>query len=143
MSWKDWPAWLKFGVALPLIVLILFLVNGLIVSIINGGKCNEIENSLGTGTYVTKTFQGCFKINNNFMTQIVELPRSIIFYSTGIMNSFYNYITNGYDTFIGILFNYSLSYLFLTDLPVSLILYFLIGALIGFIINKIKKRSKK
>jgi hypothetical protein len=124
MKWKSFPYWLKIGFILPAAILVLYFVCGLIVALIHGGSCITPPCSAGSG-YCPSTFYGCFLVYNNFMAVVLNLPTGIIFYSTALMNNFYNHI---------IIFQSE-------GIIINLILYFGLGALLGFIIQNINPEN--
>jgi hypothetical protein len=133
MKWKNFPLWLKVGLLVPAVVLIIFIIGGLIVLVINQGSCSTPPCSAGSGS-CPSTFLGCFSIYNNYMELLLILPTKLIFFSSPLMITVYNYLSS-------IFFNVFQTELFL-EIILNLILYFGIGSLVGLIIQKIKYRKK-
>ena len=139
MKWKDWPIWLKFGILLSLSILTLFLIGGIISLIINGGKCVTPPCSAGSG-YCPSTAGGCFKIYNNKMYLFLDFPARILFYSIPVMSTIYNYLNN--EVFFILPVSIAGDESEFPNIIVNLVLYFIIGAITGFIIEKTYKSKK-
>lgn len=143
MEWKKWPLWLKLGLLVPIVVLTIFIIGGFITATLHRGSCLTPPCSAGSG-YCPSTFSGCFQIHNNYMALVLELPTRMIFYSSSLMSTFYNLvITYPFDV-LDRLFDYSLNNLIpvLENIIINSILYFITGALIGLIIQKIKSKKQ-
>lgn len=132
--WKRLPLWFQWAIALPAMVMALFLVGGITVSITHHAACTTPPASASTG-YMPMTLGGCFGMHNNPMMLLLTLPVRAIFWSTSMMSSFYN-------NWISIAFQSSSSQL-VEYLVVNLILYFLAGAAIGLLIHTLRKRQSK
>ena len=114
MGWKDLPSWLKGGVIFSSIVLIFYLIALVGENITNGFG--------GLDFIIVPVF---------LLLVLLSAPLIFIFSKLGLFNLFFN---------SGEMFGSSPKLLGGIAL---LIFYFLIGALIGWIVGKIKSKNSK
>jgi hypothetical protein len=108
--------WLITGISLLLFILLIFFIGGIFEAITEEGKCFVPPCSAGSGS-CGESLIGCFGIHNNPLSIVLFLPTLVLVFPLSFLMG--NFTIN---TFIYI--------------STSFILYFLIGALIGFLIQK-------
>ncbi len=111
----------------------IFLIGGLIVSMVHGGKCLTPPCSSGSG-FCPETLGGCFTVYNNPLMLVLDFPSRIVFQSTPIMNDFYNLtISPIFWVFGNQIYEYVLT---------NMILYFAAGAIIGLAVMLFSRKRK-
>jgi len=116
MSWKNWPAWLKGGV-IGIIFFIIVLLSYIIFNIFTGTTCATDQGAIDNCGVQPVLLWG-------IPEQIILLPVNLL---------------------AGVLQYYAVNYIYkiILLLFVEICFWFAIGALIGFIIGKIKSRKEK
>jgi len=129
MGWKEFPLWLKCGVLIFPICIILFLISGTIVSQTHGGACCSGILSTGSGSCLS-TSEACYtNENSNPLILWLAFPISI-------------FAIFGQSEIGQIISNNPLFPFWLVALILILGIYFLTGAIIGLIIQKTKFLEK-
>jgi hypothetical protein len=108
--------WLITGISLPIIILVIFSLGGIFEAITENGKCFVPPCSAGSGS-CGESLSSCFGIHNNPLSIILFLPTLILVFPLSFLIENFTINTSIY-------------------ISTSFILYFLIGALIGFLIQK-------
>lgn len=122
MSWKNWSYWLRGGILFVVLFILLTLILGIIFAAVNQGKCTVSSGAvllcLGCGpAIIEESFRACF-MQAVPITGLLVFPAIFLFYPIFIFTNF------AFNPIILIL--------------IILISLFINGAIIGFIIGKIK-----
>ena len=119
MGWRNWPSWLKGGMMLVIIFIILVLIQGIVF-----GKW-------------TKDFAS--------YSQFISIELLTQFPGDIALMSIPNYVECKYEPGVSIDINSCPNINLLNLLPYlsTLIIYFILGSIIGFVIGKIKNRGEK
>ena len=116
MVWKNLDYWKKCGLIGVFVYLILFIIEGLVYVITNGGSCVE-ACSAGSGL-CSYAFTQCFETTLTY--NIIPFFLFNLFARVGVSQAYLNdYLLNGVTSFL-----------------VSVIIFFLIGSVIGWLIRK-------
>jgi hypothetical protein len=120
MDWKKCPYWLKGGIISVSILLLIYLFISFIKIIMNGGKC-----SADFFPAPSASLRYCFSGLVIGLIALIPLTllRLIFIWNKELMNSFFEMGT-----------------FWLT--VISLVFWFLLGALIGFLYGRIKEKNK-
>jgi hypothetical protein len=122
MSWKDWPYWLKGGMVGILVLIVLVFLWGSVFAIMNNGKCGVWDSPSSFGL--------CYGVPYMALT----LPA---FYVGNIAaRAFYSQTDVG-EPIPTVLSSLVGSIFFIGG---GVLLWFLVGAIVGLIIGKVKKQ---
>ena len=116
MGWKNWPSWLKGSLILSGLYLILFIILSLVISPLIKGIYGGI---IGYANYILLYI--VFPVINIVGMTIIHYIGITIFPNS-----------------LGLLYNFYI----VLNVIINLALYFVIGALIGWYIGKIRQKKK-
>ncbi len=119
MGRKDWPFWIKGGILIFPILILLILILGLINILFYGGCSFTCPENVGAICPKSPTI--CFQSSLGNVINVLSLPLTILLNKDSFL----------FSPFSGI---YNFNFFF------NIIIWFIIGAVIGLIFEKIKKK---
>ncbi len=128
--WKNLPYWLKGGILIFPIFIITIIILGLIFSLISGGECIIERQAIHGGQFIDKSFNICFQKSYRTSTYLFVWPAYVL-----------NFITKLIPP---LSIRYSVRYANIAEsiiLIIFLASIFLNGAIVGYIIEKINRKT--
>lgn len=94
MAWKDLSHWIKGAILIIPCLIILFILIGILLLIINGGRCYTGICYAMFPAYCPKTISACFGSAVNIILTLPSIPLTLILDKDDFIGSFINFIYN-------------------------------------------------